>query len=89
MMKTYLYIPEELNKQIIHTAKTQKKSKAAVIRLAIEIGINTPQIQENSSAKVLLKLAELGKKYKVHGPKDNSSQRIDELLWGKDWSKDE
>ena len=38
MLKTYLYIPDELDKQIIKAAKSQKKSKAEVIRKALEKG---------------------------------------------------
>lgn len=86
MLRTYLYIPEELDRQIKTIAKTQKKSKAETIRQALERGIET--INRKGSAISLLKLAEIGKKGNFKGPK-NSSQRIDELLWGKDWSKDE
>lgn len=88
MLKTYLYIPEHLNKKIDYTAKTQNKSKAEIIRQALENGIGTVQQQGTASAEVLLKIAELGKKNNVRGPKD-SSTRMDEYLWDKDWSKDE
>lgn len=88
MLKTYLYIPEQLEEKIIHTAKAQNKSKAEVIRQALEKGIATMQYEGTASAEVLLKIADLGKKYNVKGPKD-SSTRMDEYLWDKDWSKDE
>lgn len=88
MLKTYLYIPEDLEKQIVHTAIAQNKSKAETIRQALEKGIHIIQNQKNASAEVLLKLAKLGEQHKFQGPKD-SSERIDELLWGKDWNKDE
>ncbi len=88
MLKTYLYIPENLEKKITFTAKAQNKSKAEVIRLALEKGINTVQQQGTASAQVLLKLAQLGMKYNLRGPED-SSKRIDELLWGKEWGNDE
>lgn len=88
MLKTYLYIPEHLNKKIDYAAKTQNRSKAAVIRQALENGIGAVQQQGTASAEVLLKIAELGKKNNVKGPKD-SSTRMDEYLWDKDWSKDE
>ncbi|OGY13051.1 MAG: hypothetical protein A3F61_01615 [Candidatus Blackburnbacteria bacterium RIFCSPHIGHO2_12_FULL_41_13b] len=84
MLKTYLYIPEELDRQIKNTAKAQNKSKAEILRLALEKGIET--LGQKGSATSLLMLAEIGKKGNFKGPKD-SSQRIDELLWGKDWSK--
>lgn len=86
MLKTYLYIPEKLAETITHTAKAQNKSKAEIIRLALEKGITTVQQQGTASAQVLLKLSNIGNKYDLHGPKD-SSERIDELLWGKEWNK--
>ncbi|GEM_PF-1752450 len=88
MLKTYLYIPELLERKINMTAKMQQKSKAEIIRLALEKGIGAVTQQGTASAEVLLKLAELGKKFHVKGPKDSSS-RMDEYLWDKDWSKDE
>lgn len=88
MLRTYLYIPDSLEKQINQAAEVQMKSKAEVMRQALEKGIAAVQQQGTASAKTLLKLRELGKKYDLRGPKD-SSKRMDELLWGKDWSKDE
>ncbi len=87
MLKTYLYVPEELEEKIIRTAKAQNKSKAEVIRQALEKGITAVQQQGTASAQTLLKLTEIGKKYTLSGPHDSS--QIDELLWSKDWSKDE
>ena len=87
MLKTYLYLPEELNSQIILLASTHQKSKAEMIRRALEIGVTAVARQKHSSANAMLKIAEIGKGYKFDGPKDGS-ERIDELLWGKDWSKD-
>lgn len=81
MLKTYLYIPEQLNQRIKLTAETQKKSKAEVIRQAIEKGLKEEEKRASAGIEALFKIAELGKKYKLKGPKD-SSERIDELLWG-------
>jgi predicted DNA-binding protein len=86
MLKTYLYIPEQLEEKIKYTAKAQKRSKADVIRQALEKGIFAVQQQGTASVQVLLKIAELGRKYKVKGPKD-AVERFDEYLYGKDWSK--
>jgi len=58
------------------------------MRQALEKGITAVQQQGTASAQALLKLAKLGKRYSLQGPSD-SSERMDELLWGKDWSKDE
>lgn len=88
MLRTYLYIPDHLEKQINQAVQVQKKSKAEILRQALARGIASVRNQGTASAKVLLKLAELGKRSDFQGPKD-SSERIDELLWGKDWSKDE
>lgn len=87
MLKTYLYIPEPLNQKINRTAKTQNKSKAEVIRQALEKGITAVQQQGTASAQTLLKLAKIGKKYPLRGIHDSS--RMDELLWDKDWGKNE
>ena len=81
MLKTYLYIPEQLEKKIKFTAESQNKSKAEVIRQAIEKGLSEEEKRASAGVEALFKIAELGKKYKLKGPKD-SSERIDELLWG-------
>lgn len=81
MLKTYLYIPEQLEKRIKLTAETQKKSKAEIIRQAIERGLKEEEKRASAGVEALFRIAELGKKYKLKGPKD-SSERIDELLWG-------
>jgi len=86
MLKTYLYVPDDLNEQIERTAKIQERSKAEVMRQALAKGIKAVQGKDSKSAESLLKIAELGKKYALRGPKD-SSQRIDELLWGQDWGE--
>jgi len=86
MLRTYLYIPEQLEEKINHTAKTQKRSKAEVIRQALEKGIFAVQQQGAASLEVLSKIAEIGRKYKVKGPND-AVKRFDEYLYGKDWSK--
>lgn len=87
MLKTYLYIPELLEKKINTAAKTQGRSKADIIREALEKGITSVAQQGTASAEVLLKLADLGKQYKLRGTHD--STKMDEILWGKDWSRDE
>jgi len=80
MFKTYLYIPEELNKKIIRVTMDRKKSKASIMREALEKGLEDIQKEGNASAEVLLKLAEIGEKYMAKGPKDLSSN-IDKYLW--------
>lgn len=86
MLKTYLYIPDQLEEKIIHAANVNKISKAEVMRRSLEKGIDVIGQQGHASAQILLKLADLGKRYKLRGPKD-SSVRMNELLWGKNWSR--
>lgn len=86
MLKTYIYVPDSLNEQITLMAELRKKSKAEIMRNALKKGLMAEQQQGTASAQVLLKIAELGKKQNVSGPAD-SSEKIDELLWVKDWKK--
>lgn len=86
MLKTYLYIPERLDKKIKQTAKAQNKSKAEIMRQALEKGIPAVNEYNNASTEILFKIAELGKKNKIKGPKD-SSINMDKYLWDKDWAK--
>ena len=86
MLRTYLYVPEKLEKKIERVVKAQNKSKAEVIRWALEEGIAGIQRRGAASANALISVSQLGKKFKVKGPKD-SSEKIDEYLWGKNWSR--
>lgn len=81
MMKTYLYIPEPLEKRINRTVRVEKKSKAEVMRMALQEGLDVIDKKNNGGAEVILKLAELSKKYKIKGPRD-SSVNHDYYLWG-------
>lgn len=81
MLRTYLYIPDELEKKINYTAKQQKKSKAAVVRYALEAGFESIERQRPGGAEVLLRLAQIAKKYPVKGPRD-ASVNHDYYLWG-------
>lgn len=88
MLKTYLYVPEELNEKIVDTAKSRNKSKAEVIREALEIGIDNIQAGGTASTEALLKIAEIGRINNVKGPK-NAASNMDKYLWEKDWGKHE
>lgn len=80
MLRTYLYIPDNLEKQINQAVQTQKKSKAEILRQALRQGLEilAPKV---GGAETLLKLAEIGRKHKVKGPKDLSINH-DYYLWG-------
>ena len=86
MLKTYLYVPEELEEKINLTARIQHKSKAEILRQALEKGIIAVQNQGTASVQALLKIAQIGKQNNVKGPKDGS-EKMDKYLWGKDWNK--
>ena len=79
MLKTYLYIPDEIAERINHAVRIQKKSKAEVIRQALKKGLE--QETPSNSAESLLKLAEIGRKHKLKGPRDGSVNH-DYYLWG-------
>ena len=81
MLKTYLYIPDELNEKIDRASKAQKKSKAEIIRKVLEKGITDEEYGKNVGVEALFKLAKLAKKYKVKGPRDLSVNH-DYYLWG-------
>lgn len=84
MLRTYLYIPEQLDHQVKALAKRKKVSKAEVVRDALEKGLNVIQMQNTGSAEVLLKIAELGKKHRVKGPKD-AAMNMNHYLWNNNW----
>lgn len=89
MLKTYLYLKDDnLVKQLWAMAQQEEISRAEMLRQAVSRGLEAIRKQKSSSAQTLLDLAKLGEKHKFKGPKD-SSTRIDELLWSKDWSKSE
>lgn len=80
MLKTYLYIPDDLNERISRAANAQKKSKAEVIRKALEKGIGKDEPGKNAGVELLFQLEQLGKKLKLKGPKD-LSKNMDKYLW--------
>lgn len=83
MLKTYLYIPDSLEEKIRHTSLAQKKSKAEIMRVALEDGLNNMNIRNTRGAQVLLELAKeaellmAGEKL----PRDLSVNH-DYYLWG-------
>lgn len=81
MFKTYLYIPEQLEKKLKLTAQAQKKSKAEIMRQALEEGVNIIEKRQAGGAEVLLEIAKMAKKLKIKGPKDASINH-DYYLWG-------
>lgn len=64
------------------TAISINKTKAEVVRKALEEGLNLLQPSRSNSAQVLLDLAKKSKKYNLKGPKD-LSKNLDKYTWGK------
>lgn len=81
MLRTYIYLPEELDYKIKQAAKTQKKSKAEVIRGVLEEGLST--LKSTNDAQTLLNLATNIQKLLGDEklPKDLSVNH-DYYLWG-------
>ncbi len=81
MLRTYLYIPEHLGKKITFKAKDEKKSKAEIMRQALEKGLEV--VDQRNGAQVLLELSrkaqEILKDEKL--PRDLSINH-DYYLWG-------
>lgn len=82
MIRTFIYFPEELAEELNHLATTTKKSKAAVIREALEEGLASIKKSKSGGTQALFKIAELGKGINAKGPKDLSAN-LDTYLWEK------
>jgi metal-responsive CopG/Arc/MetJ family transcriptional regulator len=81
MIRTQIYLPKDLYYHIDQVAKREKRAKAQVIRDTLEKGFKSQQKFQKNAGEALLRLAELGEKLKVKGPKD-LSQNIDKYLYG-------
>lgn len=83
MKRIQFYLPEALTEQIDLIARMEKKSKAEVMRIALEAGIKVLQRKQTHSAKALLDMAmrarELLKDDKL--PRDLSINH-DNYTWG-------
>lgn len=78
MIRTQIYLPENLYREIGLIARKEKKAKSQIIREALEKDVNK---RRGSVGEALLKLAELGKKLNLRGPKDLSINH-DKYLYG-------
>ena len=81
MLRTHIYLPDQLNTEIEFTAKLKRKSKAEVIRAALEQGLKTIRPRRSSSTKALLEMVKEAKKFTGTGPKDLSINH-DYYTWG-------
>lgn len=69
MIRTQIYLPEDLYREIGWLAKKEKKAKAQVIREALEHSLES---RRETIGEALGKLIKLGEKLHLHGPKDLS-----------------
>jgi hypothetical protein len=88
MYRFHLYLPEQLKYKINSTAKLQKKSKAEVVREALEEGLKVIQPKSNS-IQGLLDLAKMAEElpYNKNDPKDLSMNH-DYYAWGGEKKED-
>lgn len=76
MIRTQVYLPQELYSQIITLAKLQGIPLAEVIREALKRGVEEKRVKEKNDLSTLSQLAIKG------GPKD-LSQNLDKYLYEK------
>lgn len=77
MIRTQVYLPKSLYQHIDLVAKKEKKAKAQVIREVLDEGLKE---RHGNAGEALLRLAKLGKKLNIRGPKDLSAN-IDKYLY--------
>lgn len=77
MLRTQIYLPEELSQELKLLAYKEGKPTAVIIRKLLKTGLVHQQKKRKNAGQVLLDLAALGKKLKVKGPKDLSSNFFD------------
>lgn len=70
MIRTQIYLPKELYRNIEIVAKQEKKPKAQVIRESLERALER---KAETIGEALGKLIDVGKKFHLHGPKDLST----------------
>ncbi|MBI2596406.1 hypothetical protein HYW46_06795 [Candidatus Daviesbacteria bacterium] len=80
MIRTQVYLTQELNRDIQILAQSNNKPKAEVIREALSKGLKIISPRKPNTKKGLLALAELGEKLKIKGPPDLSAN-IDKYLY--------
>lgn len=83
MYRMHIYLPDELRNQLLVIASSQGRTKADVVRDALEKGLKRAFPTGSSSARALLNLAKLGEKLPTSkkAPKDLSLNH-DYYAWG-------
>lgn len=86
MIRTQIYLPEELHEALKEKAREEKTTMAQVIRKSLEKNIkqkktNKTKAKQMKGAEFLLWLAKTAEKERWHGPKDLSIN-ADRYLYG-------
>ena len=77
MIRTRIYIPEDLHEKLIYLSKKKDKSMAEYIRLFIEEGIKRDETLDVSGKDVLKKISMMN----FRGGNKNLSSNIDNILY--------
>lgn len=77
MIRTQVYLPKQLYITIDLIAEKEKKPKAQIIREVLQEGMEK---RRGNAGKALLEIASLGRKLKLKGPSDLSTN-IDKYLY--------
>jgi len=85
MIRVQLYLPQDLYQTIKLQAKQEGKPAAQVIRDSIEVGLGKQKQPQQTLGEALQELVELGKKLKMKGPTDLSTN-IDKYLY-EEWDQ--
>lgn len=80
MIRTQVYLSEQLASTVRFLANASRKPKAVIIRIALSEGLRTLAVQQLNGGTGLVRLAELGEQLRVQGPKELSST-IDQILY--------
>lgn len=78
MIRTQIYIPEEMHSQLLQIAQAQSTSMAQVTRKLIEKGLKTSKNIDTSGKTVMRRLLNMNI---TGGPKDLSTN-LDHYLYG-------
>lgn len=78
MIRTQVYIPEEVHRKLGRLAEQKARPMAEIVRDFIDEGLQKIQTEDYSGKKTLLAIANM----KLKGKDTNLSQNIDHYLYG-------
>ena len=78
MIRTQVYLTEDLHRRISNQAKIENKPAAKVLRDALEEGLDKKTKKTMNSGQALLELAKIA----IPGGDPNDSMNIDKILYG-------